>query len=364
MELKYRSFNIDEFARDERFREWVIERDPSAEKFWTAWLAQNPDRADKIQVARAFLLALEEENTALSANALSQVADDILEQRPAPIRSLWPRLAFRIAASVLIVLGLGYAGTIVWKRSDHDVLSTLRQINPLLVEGALQRHNSSDRVESIRLEDGSIVQLYPNSSLRYPAHFASSSRDVYLKGKAFFKVTRNPKRPFWVYTNTVSTQVLGTSFLVSAFENAAQAKVEVKSGRVSVYRLSDVEKARQEERNERVGVILTPNQQVAYNHADGRLVKTVVPSPETLQPVGADAFVFEATPIADVFAQLEETYGLTVIYDPATMNSCYVTANLSDEPLFAKLKLICTVTRSTYELVDGQIIIHSNGCKP
>ena len=61
MELKYRSFNIDEFARDERFREWVIERDPSAEKFWTAWLAQNPDRADKIQVARAFLLALEEE---------------------------------------------------------------------------------------------------------------------------------------------------------------------------------------------------------------------------------------------------------------------------------------------------------------
>lgn len=363
METKYRDFNIDDFARDDRFRQWVIERRPSADQFWTAWQTKNPDKIEKLQVARAFLLALEEENTALSPEDLSQVLDEITNRQPVPTQKLWQRMAFRIAASVLVVLGIGYVGSMVYNQEQREVLATLRKINPELIDGAIQRANTSDKVINVDLEDGTVIQLYPKSSLQYPARFTTSRREVYLKGKAFFDVSKDAKRPFWVYTNSVSTQVLGTSFMVSEFDNTALAKVEVKTGRVSVYKLEDVEKVRQNQRNERVGVILTPNQQVAFTRSDSRLITTIVPQPEILKPVSAQSFVFEATPIEKVFAQLEETYGLPVIYDAITMNDCYVTANLSDESLFAKLKLICTVTRSSYELVDGQIIIHSNGCK-
>ena len=367
METDYRAFTIDDLARDDWFRQWIIQRDPAAERFWLAWLAEHPDKADKIQVARALLLALEEDNTALPATTLAEITDEVAQSNTGRVISLWRttafrRPAFRVAAAVLLMLGVGYTGYRVFNRPDRQLQARLRSINPTLVDNAVRRVNATKRVQQVRLEDGSTVQLYPNSTLQYPAHFAVANREVYLRGKAFFTIARNPKKPFWVYTGTLSTQVLGTSFMVSAFAEGASAQVEVKSGRVSVYRLSDVERARRDGLTERVGVILTPNQQVAYSQTDERLVKTVVARPAMVQAGRLNAFVFEETPIAEVFTLLEETYGLPVLYDAATMSRCYLTANLTDESLFDKLALICKITRSSYELVDGQIVIHSNGC--
>jgi len=362
METDYRAYTLDDLARDERFRQWVILRDPSAERFWLAWLAQNPDKADTIQVARAFLLALEEEDTALPTSTLAQITDDIVQVDTGRVLPFWRTAAFRVAASVLLLLGIGFTAYKAINQPDRQVQSRLRQINPTLVDNAVKRVNTSNEVQSVRLEDGSVVELYPNSSLQYPIHFTATNREVYLRGKAFFSISRNPRKPFWVYTNTLSTQVLGTSFMVSAFTDSVQAKVEVRSGRVLVYRIGDVEKARQNQLNERVGVILTPNQQVAYAQTDGRLVKTVVTQPAVLRQSQSNAFVFDETPIADVFALIEKTYGLTILYDAANMSQCYLSANLTDESLFDKLALVCKITRSSYELVDGQIVIHSVGC--
>ena len=362
METDYRAYTLDDLARNERFRQWVILRDPSAERFWLAWLAQNPDKADTVQVARAFLLALEEEYTALPASTLAQITDDIVQVDTGRVLPFWRTAAFRVAASVLLLLGIGFTAYKAINQPDRQVQSRLRQINPTLVDNAVKRVNTSNEVQSVRLEDGSVVELYPNSSLQYPIHFTATNREVYLRGKAFFSISRNPRKPFWVYTNTLSTQVLGTSFMVSAFTDSVQAKVEVRSGRVLVYRIGDVEKARQNQLNERVGVILTPNQQVAYAQTDGRLVKTVVTQPAVLRQSQSNAFVFDETPIADVFALIEKTYGLTILYDAANMSQCYLSANLTDESLFDKLALVCKITRSSYELVDGQIVIHSVGC--
>ncbi len=363
METDYRAYTFDDLTRDERFRQWVILRDPSAERFWLAWLAKNPDNADKVQVARAFLLALEEEDIALPASALAQITDDIVEVDTGRVIPFWRTAAFRVAASVLLLVGIGFTAYKAINRPDRQLQARLRQINPALMDNAVRRVNTTNTVQSIRLEDGSMVALHPHSSLQYPIHFTATNREVYLRGKAFFSIARNPRKPFWVYTNTLSTQVLGTSFMVSAFADSVQAKVEVRSGRVSVYRMGDVEKARHDQLNERIGVILTANQQVAYTQTDGRLVKTVVTQPAVLRPGQSNAFVFEETPIAEVFALIEKTYGLTILYDAANMNQCYLTANLTDESLFDKLALICKITRSSYELVDGQIVIHSVGCE-
>ena len=72
--------------------------------------------------------------------------------------------------------------------------------------------------------------------------------------------------------------------------------------------------------------------------------------------------LFDEVPLENVFKQLEKTYGLPVLYDPATVKTCFITADLSGESLFDKLNLVCRISQSNYELVDGQIIIHSQGC--
>jgi ferric-dicitrate binding protein FerR (iron transport regulator) len=367
MEVDYQTFTIDELARDDWFRQWVVLRDPSAERFWLAWLAQHPEKAGRVQGARAFLLALGEDDTTLPTADLEEIAARIVRQEALRTVSFWEKVwqhsAYLMAAMLLLVLGVGYGLFASYRRPERELRAQLLEISPSLVDHAIRKENTTAQVQHIRLEDGSIVDLYPHGSLRYPAHFAAGSREVYLSGKAFFSIAKNHKKPFWVYTSTLSTQVLGTSFLVSAAADAAQTKVEVKTGRVSVYRLNEVKLARRDRRHERAGVILTPNQQVAYAQTDERLVKSVVAVPAVLGPVRTGAFVFDGAPVAEVFKLLEKTYGLPVIYDATTMSQCYLTADLTNESFFDQLMLICKITRSTYEIVDGQIVIHSNGCE-
>jgi hypothetical protein len=54
--------------------------------------------------------------------------------------------------------------------------------------------------------------------------------------------------------------------------------------------------------------------------------------------------------------------GINIIFDEKNMENCYLTASFSVESLYDKLKLICKITHSTFEIVDAQIIIHSKGC--
>ncbi|MGA0559157.1 FecR domain-containing protein [Larkinella sp. VNQ87] len=363
----YRSYSVDDLTRDERFRRWVIDRNPQSETFWSEWLADNPDCTDKVQLARAFLQALEEKNTALPPDELDRIFTGILASGQPRVVPLWRRSAFRVAASLVLLLGLGYG---VFRLASSlgtglDVAQDgagWQEVSPALLQDYTEVVNQEARPKTVRLQDSSSVVLYSNARLRYPNRFDPARREVYLSGRAFFSITKNPKKPFWVYTDDISTQVLGTSFYVTA--GAGDAKVEVRTGRVSVYRRQDMQKTTPGTlKNKSDGVVLTPNQQVVFSKTEQRLLKSVVDQPVALKTVAKNEYLFDETPMAEVFDRLEKTYGLTVIYDATTLSNCYLTANLAGESLFEKLNLICKITRSSYEMVDGQIVIYSNGCE-
>ena len=65
------------------------------------------------------------------------------------------------------------------------------------------------------LADGTAVHLNAGSELRYPVAFASAERKVYLKGEAWFEVTKDTERPFYVETDKVNIRVYGTAFNVN-----------------------------------------------------------------------------------------------------------------------------------------------------
>jgi len=70
----------------------------------------------------------------------------------------------------------------------------------------------------ISLPDSTQVWLNAGSVLRYDSGFNSSSRDITLKGEAYFEVTRNTRLPFRVMTQECTFTVLGTKFNISAYE--------------------------------------------------------------------------------------------------------------------------------------------------
>lgn len=96
-----------------------------------------------------------------------------------------------------------------------------------------ERYNPEKRRLKVKLPDGSMVTLGGKSRVKYPASFAGNKRDIYLNGEAFFEVTKDPNKPFTVYTGNVHTQVLGTSFKVSALPKAP-VEVAVVTGKVRV----------------------------------------------------------------------------------------------------------------------------------
>jgi len=85
------------------------------------------------------------------------------------------------------------------------------------------------------LEDGSVVYLSEQTSLRYPEQFAGDKREVALQGDAFFEIKKQAERPFFIDTDLARVEVTGTSFKIKS--NAAiPFLLSVREGEVRVTR--------------------------------------------------------------------------------------------------------------------------------
>lgn len=67
----------------------------------------------------------------------------------------------------------------------------------------------------LKLSDGTHVYLNSASELRYPVCFDEKERKVYLSGEAYFEVTKDSNRPFYVETEELQIRVYGTEFNVN-----------------------------------------------------------------------------------------------------------------------------------------------------
>ncbi len=70
------------------------------------------------------------------------------------------------------------------------------------------------------LNDGTQVIMNAGSKLTFPTKFEGTERIVSLEGEAYFKVVKNPERPFVVRTEKLSTRVYGTEFNVKAYKGS------------------------------------------------------------------------------------------------------------------------------------------------
>jgi len=361
----YRFYTDRDFVDDASFRRWVYQAKAEDKRFWEQWLAEHPDKQPEVEAARALLLTIRGEQLPLTeADVRSKVGEVLaqLEEKPVVSLRLGWSTGWKVAAAVLLLLGLGWYWQVrrAVQAPAHTYAALVRQAPEPLQEVV----NSSAGTQLVNLPDGSSVLLMSQSRISFPSRFAATRREVYLSGEAFFEVAKNPAQPFFVYANELVTKVLGTSFSVRAYETDAEVKVVVKSGRVSVFAREDRNAPTLRTSRELTGLVLTPNQQAVLLRDDIRIVRSVVDQPDLLHaPIERQDFAFQRTPIAEVFATLEKAYGIDIVFDEESMRRCSFTASLGDEPLFEKLRLICETTESSYELVDGQILIDSKGCQ-
>jgi ferric-dicitrate binding protein FerR (iron transport regulator) len=216
----------------------------------------------------------------------------------------------------------------------------------------LVEKNNTAQTKEFKLEDGTIICLHPGSKTSFPKHFNKDKREVYLEGEAFFKVSKNPPRPFFVYNNQVVTRVLGTSFIVKTF--GEQTEVIVKTGRVAVYKNN-------QDANRPDQVIITPNEKVVYDNKRKDFVISLVKDPLIIVTEGAVEnnqsvqFAFDDMPLSSVLSVLQKAYGIQIMMENEKLNSRLMTGDISGHTFFNKLELICQSIGASYE-VKGTVV--------
>lgn len=165
----------------------------------------------------------------------------------------------------------------------------------------------------ILLPDGTKVWLNAASELSFQKQWAVENREVYLKGEAYFEVSkqRNPQgllyTPFKVYSAGQAVEVLGTKFRIQNYQEEAWSTTSLFEGSVKLEILAS---------NNRVdkAVILKPGQQGLYNR-DSRLLDFKNISENAPQSWRDGYFSFHGESLREVCAQLARWYPVSFDID-------------------------------------------------
>ncbi|HEX8038456.1 MAG TPA: FecR domain-containing protein [Chryseosolibacter sp.] len=308
----------------------------------------------------------EHEKSATRERMLSNIRRSLAEERlPAPRRRylLTPVLVKAAAAVVVLVV----AG--LWLFSGFNPVGEKGATEIAASSDTVILENDSDSGRLYTLPDGSTVRLEPSSRIHFDKHLSPEKREIYLTGKAFFNVVKDPARPFYVYSQTIVTRVLGTSFFVDAPENGRKVEVQVITGKVSVFHirpdhLTAEEEASAQKNSTMNGVVLSPNQKVEYYTEGDHWVTGLVEEPVPVKSIDEEAlsFVFENTPLRVVLEDIQLRFGIEVVTEDDRIGRCTFTGDVSRMSLYDMLDVITNSIGSTYEVKGTRILISGKGC--
>ncbi|TDQ79267.1 FecR family protein [Sphingobacterium yanglingense] len=154
----------------------------------------------------------------------------------------------------------------------------------------------------ITLADGTKVWLNAASSLQYPARFDGDTREVTLRGEAYFEVAHNGRQRFIVNSGEQRTVVKGTKFNISAYPDDHQIATTLLEGSVAI-QLSQGTKDDE--------LLLKPDQEAVVK--DGKMSKRSVDANEAMA-WSQGKFMFTDAPLPVIMRQIARWYDVDVTY--------------------------------------------------
>ena len=203
-----------------------------------------------------------------------------------------------------------------------------------------------------RLPDSSFVTIYSGSRIRFKRTFDGQFRNVYLNGKAKFKVKRNTARPFSVFSGDLKTTALGTSFTVNT--KGKRVSVKLHTGKIVVANLKT---------KKPLAYISSVGTTLLYDPAKAltKLIKVQKVNsikPELLTHNG-NIIIMKNIPLAKVFNLLHDAYDIKITSNQKEINKITFTGNVdtAKEKPEDILQVICLINNMTFTKVSEQEFI-------
>jgi ferric-dicitrate binding protein FerR (iron transport regulator) len=364
MQPTYRT--VEDLLKEESFINYCLRNNERDVYYWENFIAANPGKkeliAEAVQEFRLLFSALaqcdlQEQLANLKNKVEGKEAAPVIElNRAGRARTPYQRIAaVAIVALVIITVGL------------YWFLKTQRTI--ITQPERVQYVSKPGERKSFQFPDGTQVILNAGSELYLNDNYAKNTREVFLKGEAFFEVQHNAAVPFIVHTTSMDVKALGTAFNVKSYNNENKTETVLIRGLVEVTLKKD---------NNRK-LLLHPDEKVLWtetktsaNPATEPPANKILPDQVVIKAVKRsdngevkevawvqNNLAFEDEPFEEIAYQLNRWYNVNIQFETNDIRQYHFTATFKKEKIEQVLDILRTSKRFNYRIEgDKNILIY------
>lgn len=356
---RYLGYKAEDLLNDSFFKKSIKAPTPITEAFWKNLIEESILSAEEFDIACHIISTLLRKDEGISNSEVSdlhnKILDSILKEKPQKGRGKYRLFRSPYVAAVICIALLSISITLFTKlnedsdrgRSNIELMysrstpaSEYQEVT--IIHGAQEEIVIKEQEASIEytedgilkgyepqtsreeeteefnqlivplgkrsqltLADGSKLWINAGTKLVYPTKFSKKEREIYVDGEIYIDVSPDKERPFIIKTKDMRVQVLGTSFVLKAYEEDSEQLLVLVSGLVSV-------KSKQQKE-----IKLYPNDKLLQTN-EGVDVTSV--NTDYYTSWKDDRYIYENEKLGDILDRLSRYYGQKVEYDNEVNN--------------------------------------------
>jgi ferric-dicitrate binding protein FerR (iron transport regulator) len=239
----------------------------------------------------------------------------------------------KAAAVIMILVGIG---TVIFLQVNRK---------PSV---ALVRVDTGNEANTLikTLTDGSVIYIAQNSLFSFPKEFENDSRNVELKGEAFFDITSNPEKPFIIETDEAFIEVLGTAFNVKT-QNGKGFELVVDRGKVKVTLKKNPSHSELVVAGEKINEV--KNSFVKTKHAVNQSNKWY-----------KQRMHFKDESLQNIISVLNRNFNTTFAVAEKETGTRKLTVTFNNETAETMTELICVTLNLKSQNINGSVVLSEN----
>jgi ferric-dicitrate binding protein FerR (iron transport regulator) len=361
MQHKYRT--VEDLLKDESFINYCLRKNEQDVQYWETFIGENPGKKDLIEEA------VQEYRLLFTALAQADVEEQLAQFKN--------RVEGNDHVPVIILSPAGKLRTPFYRQFASIAVAALAVITIGIYLWKLQRTSSPQRGivqyvckpgerKSFQFPDGTQVVLNAGSELYLNDTYAKRTREVFLKGEAFFEVQHNAAVPFIVHTASMDVKALGTAFNVKSYNDENKTETILIRGLVEVTLKKD---------NNRK-LLLHPDEKVLWTEGKANEAAASISTTKNIQeqavvkPVKKldngvvkelawvqNNLAFEDEPFEDIAYQLNRWYNVKIQFESNDIKQYHFTATFKKEKIEQVLEILKKSKKFNYRFEGEQSIL-------
>lgn len=363
--MPHRYRTVEDFLKDESFISYCLRSNEQDIRYWETFIAENPGKrelvAEAVQEYRLLFTAL------ASADVKEQLDDfkkkvegneqaPVVELNTIPVRRRWFTWGIGVAlATAVVIIAIG---SYLYHHPQPASPAPIAAIRYTCKQGERK---------SFQFPDGTQVMLNAASEIALNNNYGKNTREVFLKGEAFFEVQHNAAVPFIVHTASMDVKAVGTAFNVKSYSNERKTETVLIRGLIEVTLKKD--------NNRRL--LLHPDEKIMWvEDKTGNDAGALVPAknnngePAAIKPVTKldngnikevawiqNDLAFDDEPFEEIAAQLSRWYNVNIQFASGDIKQYHFTATFKKEKIEQVLNILKASKKFNYRFEGENTII-------